>query len=183
MSAEQTEIPDEESERSWGERIADVAEVWRALARTRLAIFREELSEKLAFVLKGAVSIAIAAFLAAGALLLLAAFLAVLLAQVLGNVALGILATFLLFGIGAGVAAIMGWKALTRVRPLEFPVARDELSRDWEAVRVALSPDVASPGGDPGPYDQPVPTGQGPGAPKKTEALEDMEERYRAGAE
>ena len=51
MSAEQSELPGEESERSWGERIAGVAEAWRTLAQTRLAIFREELSEKLSFAL------------------------------------------------------------------------------------------------------------------------------------
>jgi uncharacterized membrane protein YqjE len=176
MSAEQGEIPDEESERSWGERIAEVADTWSALAQTRLAILREELAEKQSFFLKGAIAFAVALGLAAGALLLLAAFLAAVLAHVFGSVALGIFGALVLYAAGAGVAGWMGGKAISRVRPFQFPAAREELSRDWRVLRAAWSRDGA-------PDEAAVPTIRVEGPRTRDAALEDLEERFRAGAE
>jgi uncharacterized membrane protein YqjE len=178
MSIEPSELPGEESERSWGERIAGVASTWQTLAHTRLEILREELSEKRSFALKGMIAIAIAAVLSAGALLLLAALLAAVLAHAFGNVALGILAALILFVAGAGAAVAMGWKSLTRVRPFQFPAARHELSRDWEAVRASWSQD-GEPDDGGGPEEGP----DGPKARSRGETLENLEERFRAGAE
>jgi uncharacterized membrane protein YqjE len=174
MSAEQGEIPDEESQRSWGERIAEVIDTWSALAQTRLAILREELAEKQSFFFKGAIAIAIAVGLAAGALLLLAAFLAAVLAQAFSSVALGILATLVLYVAGAGTAAWIGWRTLSRVRPFRFPAAQEELSRDWHAVRASWSHDgLTEDGGT-----------RVEGMSRTREAVpEDLEERFRAGAE
>ena len=42
MSAEPTELPGEEAEFGWKERIAAVADAWSALLQTRVAIVREE---------------------------------------------------------------------------------------------------------------------------------------------
>lgn len=176
MSAEQGEIPDEESQRSWGERIAEVADTWGALAQTRLAILREELAEKQSFVFKGAIAVAIAVGLAAGALLLLAAFLAAVLAQAFSSVALGIFATLVLYAAGAGTAAWIGWKTLSRVRPFRFPAAQEELARDWHAVRASWSHDGQPEDGETIRVEEVL-------ARTREAVPEDLEERFRAGAE
>jgi len=176
MTAEQGEIPDEESQRGFRERIVEVAETWSALIQTRLAILREELAEKRSFFLKGAIALAAAVGLAAGALLLLAAFVAAVLAHLFGSVALGILGALVLYAAGAGVAGWMGARALSRVRPFRFPAAGEELSRDWRAVRSAWSRD-----GEPG--EGGAPADRSEGARAGETALEDLEERFRAGAE
>ncbi len=170
MSTEKAELPGEEDERGWRDRIAEVAAAGRALLATRLAILKEELSAKAAVAARGLVAVVVAAALGIGALLLLAALLAALFAKLFGSVVLGILAAVFLFAAGAAVAAVAAWKALSRVRPLEFPATRVELSRDWEAVAASLSPEVSEDeareeaGGEEG-------------------AIEDLEERFRAGSE
>ncbi len=176
MSAERGEIPDEESARGWGERIAEVADTWSALAQTRFAILREELAEKRSFFLKGAIAFVVALGLAAGVLLLLAAFLAAVLAGLFGSVALGILGALVLYAAGAGVAGWMGGKAISRVRPFQFPVAGEELSRDWRVLRAAWSRD-----GEAGEVCEPAVRVEGPRT--REEAPEDLEDRFRAGAE
>ncbi len=176
MSAERGEIPDEESERGWGERLAEVADTWSALAQTRLAILRAELAEKQSFLLKGTIAFAAALGMAAGALLLLAAFLAAVLASLFGSVALGILGALVLYAAGAGVAGWIGGKAIARVRPFRFPVAGEEFSRDWKALRAAWSRDGAT-----GEAVEPTVRVEGPRT--REAAPEDLEERFRAGAE
>jgi uncharacterized membrane protein YqjE len=176
MSAEQGEIPDEESQRSWAERIAEVADTWSALAQTRLAILREELAEKQSFFFKGAIAVTIAVGLAAGALLLLAAFLAAVLAQAFSSVALGIFTTLALYAAGAGTAAWIGWKTLSRVRPFRFPAAQEELARDWHAVRASWSHDGPPEDGETIRVEEVL-------ARTREAVPEDLEERFRAGAE
>ena len=177
MSSEQDEIPDEESQRGWGDRVAEVADTWSALAQTRLAIFREELAVKRALLVKGAIGVAIAVGLAAACLLLFAAFVAALLTHLFGSLVWGILGALVLFAVGAGAGGWLGGKALTRVRPFAFPASQAEISKDWRAVRASWSLDGA-------------PTGTGPILPVEGEskagretAVEDLEERFRAGAE
>lgn len=177
MSAEQDQLPDEEAERGWKERVAAVADAWTALAQTRLAILREEIAEKRAFLLKGLIGVVLAAGLAAGALLLFAAFLAALLAHWFGNVALGILAALVLYGAGAAAAAVAGVKALTRVKPFEFPAASEELRRDWNAVQASWSADGE------GEDDAPLPGPEATSARAREDSPESLEERYRSGAE
>ena len=167
MSTEEAELPGEEDERGWRDRFGEVAAAGRTLLATRLAILREELSGKAALAARGLVAAVIAAALGIGALLLLAALLAALLAGLLKSVVLGILAAVVLYGVGAVVAAWFGWKALTRVRPLEFPAVTEELARDWKAVAASVSSEPESDSEDEGP-DEPI---------------DDLEERFRAGAE
>lgn len=171
MTTKRAELPGEEDEAGWRERIAAVVAAWRSLAQTRLAIFREELAEKASFASRGLLAAAVAGALGVGALLLLAGLLSALLAQLFGNVALGILGALVLYGAGAAAAGWIGWKALARVAPLDFPAVTEELSRDWKAVHASLSeqvePDAAA-------------TPSARGAEKDTE---DLEERFRAGEE
>lgn len=171
MSTEKVELPEEEDDASWGERLAAVAGAWRALAQTRLAIFREEFAEKATFAGRGLGAILLAGALGVGALLLLAALLAAVLAKLFGSAVLGILGAMVLYGAGAAGAGWFGWKSLSRVRPLEFPAVSEELSRDWKAVSASLSEE-----------EEPA----APGAVRRSgteEDVEDLEQRFRAGEE
>jgi uncharacterized membrane protein YqjE len=181
MSAEPTELPGEEAEFGWKERIAALADAGSALLQTRVAIVREELAVKVASLLRGLVAVAIGLFLGAGALLLLAAFLAALLAQWFGSVALGILGALVLYAVGTAAAVMIALNALKRVKPAEFPASAEELRRDWRALRESWS--------------APTPPGESeaasPGAPvpaaaadrRSDDRVESLEDRYRAGAE
>ena len=171
MSTEKAELPGEEDERGWRDRFGEVTAAGQMLLATRLAILREELSGKAAFAARGIVAVAIAAALGIGALLLLAALLAALLAGLFKSVVLGILAAVILYAAGASVAAVLGWRALTRVRPLEFPAVAEELARDWDAITATLSP-------EPGPD-----SGSERADEDSQEPIDDIEERFRAGAE
>ena len=71
----------------------------------------------------------------------------------------------------AAVAAVLGWRALTRVRPLEFPAVGEELARDWQAIAATLSPDSGPDAGSERADDD------------LREPIDDIEERFRAGAE
>ncbi len=170
MSTERAELPGEEDEKSWRDRLGEVAAVGQGLLATRLAIFREELAGKAILAARGAALVAVAAALGVGALLLLAALLAAILAGLFKSVILGILGAVVIYGAGAAVAVSMGWKALSRVRPLEFPVVTEELSRDWQAVAASLAPEAD--------------TDDEPDDPARdAQAIEDIEERFRAGSE
>lgn len=144
MSTERADLPEEEEARSWADRAAELAGAAQSLVSTRLAIFREEISGKAALAGKGLAAVAVAAALGVGVLLLLAALLAAVLAQLFGSVALGILAAMLIYAAGAAVAGRMAWKALSSVRPNEFPSIERELARDWEAIRAALETEEES---------------------------------------
>ena len=80
---------------------------------------------------------------------------------------LGILVAVVLYAAGAVGAAWFAFRSLARVRPLEFPAVSEELARDWQAVADSLSPEPEPDAEDDGP-DEPI---------------DDIEERFRAGAE
>jgi hypothetical protein len=170
MSTEKTPIPGEEEERSWSQRLAAVAATSQALARTRAAIFGEELRTKAVLASKGLAAAVVAAALAVGVLLLVAALLVAVLTHLLGSLALGILAVLVLYAAAAGAAGYFAWKALSRVEPFEFPATRDELRSDWEAVCSALDAGL-EPDEAPEPPDE-----RGPD-------IDDLEARFRAGAQ
>lgn len=142
MSTEGAELPEEEGARSWAERAAGLAGSARSLLKTRLAIFGEEFSSKASLLGKGLGIVAVAAALGVGALLLLAALLAAILAQLFKSVPLGILGAMLIYAGGAALAGRAGWKALSGVKPKDFPVTKRELARDWEAIRESLATDA-----------------------------------------
>ena len=167
-------------EPGWKDRIASAIRAARALFATRAAIFREELAEKGALFGKAAVGLSIAAVFGVFALLLLTALVAALFARLFGGPIAGITAAFVLYLAIAGGAGYFGWRSLSRVRPFDFPVTRDEIRRDLDAVREeAPSPDegpaspdtLAAEGASirPGEEDQVQTTG--------------LEERFRAGSE
>jgi hypothetical protein len=163
--------------RGWGDRIAGAAAQAGDLLRTRVQIFREEAAEKAAHAARGIAGMAIAAGLAIGAVLLFAAFLAAVFAKLLGSVPLGILAAFVLY---AGLAALFAWRgsrALGQVKPGEFPVTREELRRDAEALQTALAFGSQE-------EDQDEDEQRAAEAVRGGEAeVEDLEARFRAGSE
>ncbi|HEY2798495.1 MAG TPA: phage holin family protein [Thermoanaerobaculia bacterium] len=180
MSAEH-DLPGEEEERSWGERIGVVAEAWSALVQTRLAIFREELAAKATLLVKGVVAAVIGLGLAIGALLLLAALLVAVLAHWFGSVGFGILGALVLYAAGAGAAVAAAGKWLKGVKPTEFPASADELRRDWRAVSESWRAESEAAAGP----EVVVPPPRPPDAlgTLREDRVENLEDRYRAGAE
>ena len=140
MSVEQAELPGEDDERSWRERFGEVAAAGRALIATRLAIFQEEASAKAVFAAKGLAGFVVAAALAVGAVLLAGALLAAVLIELTKSLILGILIAAVLYAAAAAVAAWLGWKSMSKVRPFEFPAVSAELSHDAAAIAEALAP-------------------------------------------
>lgn len=169
MSTERAELPGEDEQRGWRERLGEVFAAGRALLGTRLAIAREELSVKAVLAARGLAVVVVAAALAVGALLLAAALLATLLAKLTNSVVLGILAAVVVYVAGAIAAAWYGWKTLARVRPFEFPAASEEISRDVRAIVATIAPE---PEADDDEF-----------VTEDEEAVAEMEERLRRGTE
>ena len=136
-AAEEEALGQEPPERGWRERGEEVRKAAGALLGTRMAIFREELAGKTRQLARAAAGFVVAIAFSVLALLVFTAFLAALLANLLGSAALGILAVLLLYAAVAAVAATIGWKALSGVRIGDFPVTREEVRKDWEAVTAA----------------------------------------------
>lgn len=166
MSGREAEIDggkplDAVPEPGWRDRLASATRTARALFATRAAIFREELAEKGALFRKAAVGLSLAALFGALALLLLTALVAALFARLFGGPIAGITVALVLYLLVAGGAGYFGWRSLSRVRPFDFPVTRDEIRRDLDAVREEEDDE------------------------EEDEAMEtsDLEERFRAGSE
>src|SRR5262249_61497596 len=83
---------------------------------------------------------------------------------------------------GAAAAAPAGVKGRRGVKPTEFPVSSDEIRRDWRAVSeswTAAEPEVRAVVPEPV---IPPPEPGAPGTPRE-DRVENLEDRYRAGAE
>ncbi|HTD52502.1 MAG TPA: phage holin family protein [Thermoanaerobaculia bacterium] len=161
------------------ERLRDAFSAAQDLFSTRAEIFGQEAAEKAGYLGRGLA--AFAAALVAGwlAMLLLAALLVALFTLLFGQVWAGILATLVLYGGACAAAVVFGWKALSKVRPLDFPVTGAELARDWDAVSRSLQAEseeaVSGDGGRPRAPDR--------GGPHPEYSADDVEARYREGAE
>ena len=142
MSTEPEELPDEEAVDGWRDRLSRAWTAAEALLSTRLQIFGAEVAEKAGRAGKGVLGLGIAAAFGFGTTLLLAALLAALFAQLIGNLVLGILAATVLYAAVTGIAGLAGLKALKKVEPTKFPATSEELSRDWDAISAALAPKV-----------------------------------------
>jgi uncharacterized membrane protein YqjE len=132
--------PDEElredlPEPGWKERIGAVRRAASALFATRAEIFREELAEKGSALARGAVGLVLAAVFGFFALVLLTALVAALFARLLGGPIAGITAALVLYLAVAVVAAVLGGKTLSGVKPFAFPATRDEIRKDLDAVQ------------------------------------------------
>jgi uncharacterized membrane protein YqjE len=173
-------------EPGWRDRLTSTIRAARALLSTRAAIFREELAEKGSLFGKGAVGLSIAVVFGVLAVLLLTALVAAVFARLLGGPIAGISAALVLYLAVAGAAGYLGWRSLTRVRLFDFPLTRDEIRRDLDAVR------EESPSRDEGPASPDALAAERAsvrpgevGDEDEVEAMESagLEERFRAGSE
>jgi len=171
----------EPQEPGYRERLRDALSAARDLFSTRAEIFGQEASEKAGYLGRGLAAFAAALLTGWLAMLLLAALLVALFTLLFGQVWAGILATLVLYGGACAAAIVFGWKSLTKVRPLDFPVTSAELARDWEAVSRSLQTEseeaLSGDGGRP----------RGPGSarvrPQSGYSADDVEARFREGAE
>jgi uncharacterized membrane protein YqjE len=176
MDSEET-VPEDLPEPGWKERIGAVCRAAGALATTRAEIFREELSQKGSLLAKAAVGLALAAVLGVLSFLLLTALLAAVLSRVLGGPIAGISATLFLYLVAAALAAILGGRNLSRVRPFVFPATRDEIRKDFEAMKEkAVAEDKAASA-------EALAAERASVRPGDEEEKSEMEERFRAGSE
>lgn len=171
--AEEARETRESFEPGWRDRLWAIGSAAGRLIETRTAILQEELAEKGGLLGRGLAAFFVAALFGVIAGLLLTALLAAVLSRLLGGPILGILATFVLYIIIAGVAGWLGVKKMSRLRPFEFPATRREVDRDLEAVRRAVGVGEREPRESAGKPDAPPP---GP------LSAEEMEARLREGA-
>ena len=173
MRDNETPAPEEAREETWRQRLHGFFEALRGLLSTRAALFREELGASAAALRSAIGAFVLTAALAWIALLLLTAGIAALLSRLLGGPIAGILATFVLYAAAAGLAGFLGVKALKRVN-FEFPVTREEIRKDWQALQAsAIPPRPPEPSG-----------GDGETAYESRQlSSDDLEARFRAGSE
>jgi hypothetical protein len=165
--------PEESERETWSRRLQGLLEAGRTLLSTRLAILREELGAKGAFLARGLIGLLVAAAFAGQALLLFTAWIAVLLSTLLGSPIWGVLAAFVLYAAVAAVVGALGVKALSRVKPFDFPVTSQEIRKDWSALKSAANPEPPAPGAASGETEL-----------ARAQSLhDDLEARFRAGSE
>jgi uncharacterized membrane protein YqjE len=135
MASDPVDFTDDLPDPGWRERIAAVKRAAKSLFATRAEIFREELAGKGSLFGQAAAALTVALAFAALALVLLTALVAAVLSRLLGGPIAGVAAALFLYLVIAAGVAYFGVRRLSRVRPFEFPVTREELSKDLEAVR------------------------------------------------
>jgi uncharacterized membrane protein YqjE len=135
MARDSTDFTEDLPDPGWRERLGAIKRSADALLSTRAAIFREELAEKGSLFGQAAAGLALGLAFASLALVLLTALIAAVLSRLLGGPIAGLAASLLLYLLIAAGAAAFGVKKLGRVRPFDFPVTRDELRKDFDAVR------------------------------------------------
>jgi len=185
-------ILEDRPEPGWKGRIAAVRRAAAALLATRAAILREELSEKGSLFAKAAIGLALAAVFGVLAFLLLTALVAALFSRLLGGPIVGITAALVLYVLIAAVAAILGGRTLSRVRPFAFPATRDEIRKDLDAVKEhsavgdeaasdALAAERASV--RPGERVEELEDAEDGERERRVSAMSEIEDRFRAGSE
>lgn len=189
MSSDETLPLEDESGPDWKERLGAAQRAAKALFATRAAIFREELAQKGAHFGKAALWLSLAVAFALLALLLLAALSAAILIRLLGGPIAGLTGAFFLYLLIAGAVGFLGIRSLGRVRPFDFPVTRDEVAKDLEAIRE--EPEIA----DEGPASPEALAAERASIAGEEDELEedvveeraiedsDLEQRFRAGSE
>jgi uncharacterized membrane protein YqjE len=155
------------------ERVGAALQAAGDLLATRMEIFREEAGDKGAHLARGIGAFVVAAALAFMTTFLTTALLVALFTLLFGRLWAGILATLVLFVAAAAAAVMLGWKALSKVRPFDFPVTGGELAKDWEALQRATF-------GDDEPEDFAAPVAAESLRPTP---IDDVEARFRAGSE
>jgi uncharacterized membrane protein YqjE len=189
MAADPNDFSGDLPDPGWKERLGAVRRAAKALLATRAEIFREELAQKGSLFGMAAAGFTLALAFGSLALLLATALVAAVFARLLGGPIAGIGAALLLYLAVAAGAAFFGVRKLSRVRPLDFPATRGELSRDLDAIRgesAARDEDPASPEAFAAERASVRPGGSADEREDDEEArasAADLEERFRAGAE
>lgn len=153
--------------RSVRERLGALSRAAASLVETRIAILREELGAKTRLMVRATIGLTLAVALAGLALLMAMALATALLARVFGSVVTGLSAALVLAIAAAAVAGLYGWRALSRVQPMDFPLTAGEIRKDWQAAASS-----AGLGDEDSESDGP-----------EGEEIEDLAERFRAGSE
>jgi uncharacterized membrane protein YqjE len=169
----------EEKEPGYRERLRDVFSAAGDLLSTRAEIFGEEAAEKAGHLGRSVAAFAAALVTGWLTMLLLAALLVALFTLLFGQLWAGILATLVLYGGACATAAVLGWKAFTRVRPMDFPVTRAEIARDWQAVSRSLQTESEETALS----EKARPPVSFSGKPVSGFSGDDVEARFRAGSE
>jgi uncharacterized membrane protein YqjE len=189
MDADETVPLEDEPGPDWKERLGAAKRAAKALLATRAAIFREEIAQKGADLGKAALWLSLGVAFALLSLVLLAALSAAVLIRLLGGPIAGLAGAFFLYLLIAGAVGYLGMRALSRVRPFDFPVTRDEVAKDLEAIRE--EPEVA----DEGPASDEALAAERASITGEEDDLEedvveeqviedsDLEQRFRAGSE
>lgn len=173
-------------EPGWRERLDAIRRSARDIMATRAQIFRAELAEKKSLFAGGLAGIFLALAFALLSLVLLTALVAAVFAKLLGGAIAGLTAALVLYLVIAAAAAFFGAKRLQRVRPLDFPVTREELRKDLDAVRDEPVDREESPPESPNPDAVAVERASvRPGQTRESNTAipEDLEDRFRAGSE
>ena len=190
MASDPVDFTEDLPDPGWKERLAGVKRSANALLLTRAAIFREELAEKGSLFGQATAGLALGLAFASLALVLLTALVAAVLSRLLGGPIAGLAASlFLYLAIAAGAAAF-GVKKLGRIRPFDFPVTRDELRKDFDAVREEGTSNDEGPASPEALAAERASLRRGENGAERdesdgeTHAHEvDLEERFRAGSE
>jgi uncharacterized membrane protein YqjE len=183
MASDPDDFTEDLPDPGWRERIAAVKRAAKALFATRVEIFREELAGKGSLFGQGAAGLILAFAFASLALVLLTALVAAVLARLLGGPIAGLAAALFLYLLIAAGAALFGVKKLRRVRPFDFPLTREEVRKDLDAVREKdeVHEETESPEA---PAAERAGIRPGESDPEREEKLEvDLEDRFRAGSE
>lgn len=154
-------------EASLRERLAAFGRSATALLSTRWELFTTELSAKAPPLSRGLLLWTLAAAFLFASVLMLTALAAVLLAELLGSLTLGLLIVLILYLALAAGAIVLGLRALSRVKPLSFPVTAAEIRKDIDEAFPPEDTAVTEWRPD-GPTPEPDP---------------ELEERFRMGSE
>jgi hypothetical protein len=173
--------PGDAEAESLARKLSGLLEAGSRLFSTRASLFGEELSVKTTFLGKGCAGVSLAAAFVFLALLLFTAFIAALFTSLLGGPVAGIAAAFGLHILIAGLVAWFGVRQLSRVKPTEFPVTKEEIRKDIAALRAAASPPPPPEEATAVEVSQASPTSPRPAA--RPTPTDDFEARFRAGSE
>ena len=185
MASDFEEFTEDLPDPGWRERLDSIRRAARALVKTRVEIFREELAGKGSLAAQGIAGVVLALAFVSLALVLLTALVAMIFTRLFGGPIAGLAAALVLYLLIAAAVGFFGARKLSRVRPLDFPITSDDLRKDFGALREegpirdegptspqALAAERAS-----------IRPGES-GEEKEDRSREvDLEERFRAGSE
>ncbi|HEY7370324.1 MAG TPA: phage holin family protein [Thermoanaerobaculia bacterium] len=132
-------------EASLRERLGVFGRSASALLSTRWELFTTELSAKMPPLARGLLFWTLAAAFLFASILMLTALAAVLLAELLGSITLGLLIVLVVYLALAAGAIVLGLRALSGVKPLSYPITSAEIRKDLDEAFPPEGPDAVEP--------------------------------------